>query len=168
MVQANETKRQQALHYLETLTTDQDAHLDKITAKARHLFGTSIAAVTLIRSDAQMVKSASGMTPAVLPRNESFCDTTIRRTGHFVIEDASLDSRYADFSVVTGPPHVRFYAGYPIEAPDGQRVGALCVMDTAPRHFTAQDATALRNLALSVQQHLYQEAPDAHTAPKRD
>jgi len=110
------------------------------------------------------MKSASGMEPTVLPRSESFCDTTIRRTGHLVIEDASLDSRYSDYTVVTGPPHVRFYAGYPLEAPDGQRVGALCVMDTKPRRFSEQDATALRNLAVSVQRHLYQERPPgAHT-----
>ena len=121
--------------------------------------GTSMAAVTLIRSDVQVMKAASGIDPIVLPRGEAFCDTTIRRASHFVIEDATLDSRYADYSTVTGETGVRFYAGYPIESPDGQRVGALCVMDTTPRHLTPQEAEVLRTLAHRVQERLWQSTP---------
>lgn len=102
--------------------------------------GTSIAAVTLIESDKQFMKSASGIEPIELTRDQAFCDITIRRAAHFVIEDAKLDSRYADYSVATSDSGVRFYAGYPIEAPNGQRVGALCVMDREPRHFSDEDA----------------------------
>jgi GAF domain-containing protein len=76
---------------------------------------------------------------------------------HSVIEDASLDTRYADYSVVAGEPGVRFYAGYPIESPDGQRVGALCIMDTEPRHVTPGNAVLLRSLAQRVQAHLWRD-----------
>lgn len=161
-VQADEKARLRSLDRLERLRgTDDDPELDQLTDRARQLFGTTLAAVTLIGSDTQEMRSVSGTDGLALPRSESFCDTTIRRTGHLVIEDASLDSRYADYSVVAGEPGIRFYAGYPLEAPDGQRVGALCVMDTEARRFSTEDATALRALALAVQRHLFRHEPDA-------
>jgi GAF domain-containing protein len=151
----NEHDRQAALRDTEARNTDADPVLDDLTEKARRVLGTSMAAVTLIRSDVQVMKVASGIEPIVLPRAEAFCDTTIRRSRHLVIEDASLDSRYADYSTVTGSPGVRFYAGYPIESPTGQRVGALCVMDSRPRHLTGEEAEALQGLAHQVQEHLW-------------
>jgi GAF domain-containing protein len=46
---------------------------------------------------------------------------------------------------------VRFYAGYPIETPNGIRIGALCLLDPLPRGFTRADEALLRELALRVQ-----------------
>jgi hypothetical protein len=160
-VPIDEAARQRALERLERHRgADDDPELDGLTERARQLFGTTLAAVTLVRSDTQVMRSVSGVEPLEVPRSESFCDTTIRRTGHLVIEDASLDSRYADYSVVSGEPGIRFYAGYPIESPDGQRIGALCVMDTEARRFSTADATALRAIALAVQRHLFRHEPD--------
>jgi hypothetical protein len=168
---ADEESRQQALEALERLAgvreaedledagapdgSTVDAELERLTEEARQVFGTPIAAVTLIHSDVQVMKAAVGIDPVVLPREESFCDVTIRRASHLVIEDASLDPRYSDFSIVEGEPGVRFYAGYPIESPDGHRVGALCLMDTQPRSFTDAEAGLLRSLALRIQEHLW-------------
>jgi hypothetical protein len=155
----DERGRQDALRVLEALApaSDPDAVLDELTERARRAFGTTMAAVTLIESDVQTMRAAQGLDPVTLPRGEAFCDITIRRAAHFVIEDASLDARYADYSVVAGEPGVKFYAGYPIESPDGQRVGALCVMDAEPRHFTPGDAVLLRSLAQGVQAHLWRD-----------
>jgi GAF domain-containing protein len=157
---SDEMERQQALERTGVLTRDADPVLDRLTETARQAFGTAIAAVTFIESDVQFMRSAVGIEPVTLPRDEAFCDITIRRDAHFVIEDASLDPRYSDHSLVTGNEGIRFYAGYPIEAPDGQRIGAVCVMDTSPRQFTAVDAQLLRAIAHTVQDHLWAERPD--------
>ncbi|WP_082764209.1 GAF domain-containing protein [Frondihabitans sp. PAMC 28766] len=79
----------------------------------------------------------------------------MRRDRQFVVEDALTDPRYSHYSLVTGDPGVRFYAGYPIESPDGQRIGALCVMDSCPRTFTDEDAQLLRGLAQKAQEELW-------------
>lgn len=155
----DELERQQALERSGVLTRDDDPVLDRLTETARRAFGTSVAAVTFIESDSQFMKSAVGIEPVTLPREGAFCDITIRRAAHFVVEDASLDSRYADYSIVTGDEAIRFYAGYPIEAPDGHRIGAVCIMDPTPRHFTAVDAHLLRTLAHTIQNHLWKNSP---------
>ena len=46
---------------------------------------------------------------------------------------------------------MRFYAGYPLEAPGGERIGALCVIHREPRTFSSADAATLRSLALTAQ-----------------
>jgi len=151
----DEEGRLRALEYLDTVDTHADPVLEGLTTFARRTFETPIAAITLVRSDTQTMVAVSGMEPTVLPRSQAICDVTIRRATHLVIEDAAMDSRFAHYSVVAGELGVRFYAGYPIESPDGHRVGALCVMDTEPRQFTARDIALLRTLAHSVQDHLY-------------
>ncbi|MDP3208511.1 MAG: hypothetical protein Q8M65_05130, partial [Rhodoglobus sp.] len=61
--------------------------------------------------------------------------------------------RWKDWIVRGG--WVRFYVGYPIEAPNGQRIGTLCVVDSRPRRFTPAEHSLLRELAGQVQTVLW-------------
>lgn len=153
--EADEPARQRALTSMGILDSAPEESFDQITETAQNLFGVSMAAVTFIDETRQWMKSARGLPRADAPRGDSFCDITIRRAQHFAIEDTSLDPRFADNPFATGPAAVRFYAGYPIESPDGQRVGALCIMDSKPRGFSATDAALLRSLALRVQRLIW-------------
>ena len=153
----NEMERQLALEELEASETNAD-QLDDLVASARHLLGTPIAAITFIHSDYLIQRSAQGIESMPIPRAETFCDTTIRRASHLVIEDTTADPRYSEFPVVTGEPGVRFYAGYPIESPDGHRVGAFCVMDTETRKFTQEDMGMLRTMAHLAEERLWPAA----------
>ncbi len=51
----------------------------------------------------------------------------------FVVLDAKQDWRFAANPQVTGPPHVRFYAGAPLRTADGFNLGSLCIIDDKPR-----------------------------------
>jgi GAF domain-containing protein len=151
----DESDRQLALDQLQILDTPRDERFDSITRVARDLFGVSGASVTFIDRERQWIKSAAGMRRNATPREGSFCAVTIARDKLFVVEDVLADGRFASHPWVTGDEHVRFYAGYPLEAPDGERVGALCIVDTQPRTFSTSDASLLRELALRVQSTLW-------------
>lgn len=151
----NERERLRALERFHGVIAVGDPVLDGLTRRVRQAFGTTISVITLIRQDVQIMISTIGMEPETVPRGQTFCNVTIRRAGHLVIEDASLDARYDHFPAVIGPRAVRFYAGYPIESPDGHRIGAFCVMDDKPRHFTPDDLALLRSLAQAAQGHLW-------------
>ena len=53
--------------------------------------------------------------------------------------------------MVTGAPHVRFYAGTPLRAEGGQAIGTLCVLDRAPHPAPDPDAVrVLEDLAATI------------------
>ncbi|MDP3208367.1 MAG: GAF domain-containing protein, partial [Rhodoglobus sp.] len=147
--------RQDALDGLGILDQSSDVELDRLTTLVSDLFGMPFAAVTLIDSNRQSTASTSGMNRVDIARKEAFCNIAIRRPEALVIHDAPRDPRYRNFVVVKDNPKIRFYAGYPIESKDGQRIGALCVMDVEPRSFTKGDSALLREVAQRVQERLW-------------
>ncbi len=62
------------------------------------------------------------------------------------MEDATSDDRFAEIPVVANEPHVRFYAGYPLTAGDGTRIGTLCVFDMELRSFSDAERQQLEDL----------------------
>ncbi|WP_274522529.1 GAF domain-containing protein [Halorhodospira halochloris] len=71
-----------------------------------------------------------------------------------MVDDTHQDERFHDNPLVTGPPHVRAYAGVPIVSPDGFAIGVLCVQDQRPRSFSELDLTPLHDLAQMVTDEL--------------
>lgn len=68
--------------------------------------------------------------------------------------DAREDVRFHDNPLVTGAPHIRFYAGYPLTVPNGNKMGTLCLIDTKPRDLDAEERALLRDLAEMAEQEL--------------
>ena len=150
-----EASRQEALDELGLLDMPSDPELDRHTTSAKNLFNVPYAAVTLIDHDRQSMISAVGMERIDIPRDRAFCDVTIRRPESLAIRDPRRDARYSHNTLVLSNHRVGFYAGYPLESPDGHRIGALCVMDVKPRIFTEADSALLRQVAQGVQLRLW-------------
>ena len=72
----------------------------------------------------------------------------------FIVPDAGQDERFADNPLVTGDPHIRFYAGAPLVTAEGHALGALCVMDRVPRQLTSSQQESLRVLSRQVMAQL--------------
>ena len=151
---AKEARRQLAVDQLGIVDTPPEERFDRIAALARTLFGTQSAALTVIDGDRQWHKARICVADAESPRSNSFCEVTITGTAAMVIPDALLDDRFRDNPLVVGEPKIRFYAGFPIESPSGELIGALCVFDSEPRAAGTIDLVLLRELALMVQREL--------------
>ncbi|MBI5623304.1 MAG: PAS domain S-box protein [Elusimicrobia bacterium] len=149
-----ETERLEALKKLVILDTPAEERFDRLTRLAAKLFDVPYAAISIIDAERQWYKSKHGLQICELPRNVSFCGQGILSDRPLVVPDATLDPRFKDSPVVTGGPGIRFYAGCPLRAPDGSRVGMLCVMDRRPRLMKDQDVSALCDLAVVVQDEL--------------
>ena len=149
-----EAERLRALHELEILDTPPEERFDRVVRLARRLFDVPVVAVTLVDADRQWFKASVGLDIKETPRCDAFCSTTIQGPGAFVVPDARADPRYSENPLVLGSPHIRFYAGQPLEAPGGQRVGALCIVDTRPRVLSQEESDLLRDLADWVQKEL--------------
>lgn len=147
----DEDGRLRALAELDVLDETGNPQFDEVVQMARNLFGTDIAALNFIGADRLWVTSFAGSHPGNMARSEAVCAITIQRPELLVIEDLSADPRFRDRSWVGGVGGPRFYAGYPIESPDGHRVGSLCLIDSKPRRFSDRDHSLLRQLALRLQ-----------------
>lgn len=155
----DELQRLAALHALHLLDTGSSEDLDNITRLCHSLFGVNGAYVSLIDADRQWVKSQSGPDMCAPSRELSFCDHTVSQRALMVVEDATLDARFADNPLVSGPPHIRFYVGAPLLTPEGHAIGALCITDTVPRTFDAAQRKQLQQLAaLAMSQMLLRRA----------
>ena len=149
----DEELRQASLDAMGILDSPSSTELDALARVAKDLFGVAGAAVNLIDNERQHMMAGAGFERQDLPRSESFCSVTVKSSGALICEDTRLDPRFAGFAAVRDG--ILFYAGYPIEAPNGQRIGTLCLFDTEPRRFTSADQSLLRELALRVQAELW-------------
>ena len=147
-----EQVRQRAVESLAILDTEPEDRFDRVTRLAQHVFDVPMVSVTLFDGDRLWRKSQRGLPAA--PREEAFCELTVRQGSALIVPDASLDPRFEDDAFVTGDPHLRFYAGEPLHSPGGEAVGTFCVLDTQPRELTAHEQRLLRDLADWVQAEL--------------
>jgi PAS domain S-box-containing protein len=107
--------------------------LDDLAAFAAELCGVPIALVSLVEEEHQIFLAQVGLEATGTPRSQSFCAHAMH--GHQVMQvpDATQDSRFAANPLVTGAPHIRFYAGAPLVSREGVPLGAICVIDDTPR-----------------------------------
>jgi EAL domain-containing protein (putative c-di-GMP-specific phosphodiesterase class I)/GGDEF domain-containing protein len=121
--------------------------LDRITALASYTFGASVAFVSILGDVQQRFVSRIGLPMAQTDIRASICAHAVTSEGVLVVPDLQQDPRFRDNPLVTGRPHLRFYAGAPLVARNGVPIGALCIMDTRPRTFEPGDQAQLATLA---------------------
>jgi PAS domain S-box-containing protein len=152
----NETQRLTALRALSILDTPADDAFERLTQLARDLFDVPMALVSLVDEERQWFKSHPGLPICETSREVSFCAHAIAADTPLVIEDAQSDPRFADNPLVTGKPHLRFYAGHPLRPSDSLAVGTLCLISDRPRAFSTRDRQLLASLAGQVDELLRQ------------
>jgi len=148
-----EALRLRRLSELAILDTPTESEFDTIVELAHRLLGCPIALVSLVDDHRQWFKARCGLDAEGTPRDQAFCAHAIRRNDIMVVPDATRDARFASNPLVTGAPHIRFYAGAPLRPRvaggygDLPAVGTLCVIGTEPREFDEDDKQVLRRLA---------------------
>jgi GAF domain-containing protein len=129
-IPSNEEHRLATLRSLGILDTSHEERFDRVTRMSKRLFDVPIALVSLVDESRQWFKSSAGLDTLETPRDIAFCGHAILDENIFHVPDATKDPRFADNPLVTGPPDIRFYAGRPLHAPNGDRMGTLCIIDT--------------------------------------
>ena len=143
-----EPERLQALYHYQVLDSPPEPSFDRLTALAARLFDAPIALVSLVEQERQWFKSAHGLCERQTSTSVSFCKHTLSSDSVLVVPDAAVDPRFADNGLVTGAPHIRFYAGAPLITPDGYNLGSLCIIDHSPRvGLSEADRRTLQDLA---------------------
>jgi signal transduction histidine kinase len=146
----NEAERLQALRSYGILDTPIEPAFDDITKIASYVCQTPISVVNLIDEGRQWFKSEIGLGARQTPLDSSICAHAILEHSFLEVPDTTKDPRFEHNPLVTGAPHLRFYAGALLRTPDGLPLGTVCVLDYRPRQLTPEQREVLAALARQV------------------
>ena len=151
----DEAIRLKNLRALNLLDTPTEERFDRLTRLAKSFFDVPMALVTLVDENRVWAKSTTGIDEREAPREMSMCGQAIMGDKNIlIINDASKDERFAHAPYVKGEPHIRFYAGCPLNYLDGSKLGTFCILDTKPRRLSEEAKEHLKSLAEIAQREL--------------
>ncbi|MGF0540538.1 HWE histidine kinase domain-containing protein [Agrobacterium sp. ES01] len=145
-----ESRRLEALAGYDVLDTPREKDFDDIAALASGICGTPIAVVNLVGANRQFFKAEVGLGVRETPFESSFCAKAILEDEFLMVPDATVDRRFNCNPLVTGDPHLRFYAGAILKTSDDLPIGTVCVLDYEPRELNEVQQQTLRVLARQV------------------
>lgn len=157
----DEAARLAALAASGLLDSEQEAVFDRLTFLAAQVTDSPMALLTLVDARRQWFKSRVGLELRETPREIAFCSHAILRDEPMLVFDAQQDLRFRDNPLVTGAPHIRFYAGVPLVDAQGYRLGTLCVLDREPRRLRERELQALCELADIAMEEIRRRPPAA-------
>ncbi len=146
----NEEERLQKLYSYEILDSLPESRFDDLAALAAKTLGRPIALISFVDKDRQWLKARFGLEVTETPREHAFCAYTILDHKPFVVENAVEHPRVSDNPLVTGEPHIRFYAGAPIITSDDYALGSLCVIDQEAGKISEEELEILEGFARQV------------------
>lgn len=153
-----EAQRLAALHSLYDTGPLPVQALGRVCRLGARAFSVEVCAVSLLEEHAEWFVSSQGLALEKTPRVHALSAHTVQADGPLVIHDARLDARFSKSPLVTGRPHLAFYAGCPLRSREGHAIGTLFLADPAPRSLSADETDALLDLA-GVAEQLLQNKP---------
>ena len=139
---------------LAVLDTEPEQVFDDLVVLASRIANVPTALLSLVDAERQWFKAKIGLEVCSTSRDVAFCDHVVRAGDELEVHDARLDPRFADNPLVTGEPHIVFYAGFPLVSRDGLVIGSLCVIDAEPRALDSEQRHGLQVLARQVMTQL--------------
>lgn len=153
-IPSNEDERLRAVMELGILDTKPEERFDAITKEATEAFNVPISTITIMDADREWYKSCQGLDVREASREISFCAHAMLAKNLFIIEDTLKDERFRDNPMVTGTPHIRFYAGAALRNKHGVIIGVFCIKDTKPRVMDAKDIALMMSFAARAEAEL--------------
>lgn len=139
----------------------QDARqqLDQLLQEVAAHYGVDYCAVALHGAAGALLLAKRGLDLQTVPKKPdahgfatfSFFRHHIRRDLPIIVGDAAADARLHNDPLVTGAPHLRFYAAAPLTTEPGVYTGTLSIASKSPRvDFTLEDAEWLTKVSAKV------------------
>jgi len=150
LIPQNEQMRIEELYASNILDTLPEQSFDELLSIAAQVCNCPTALISLVDTDRQWFKAKINMNVNETSRCVSFCAHAINQDKVMVITDTEKDIRFHDNPLVTNKPNIRFYAGAPIQSPNGYNLGTVCVIDYKPNSISEAQKQSLKDIAAQV------------------
>ncbi len=111
--QFNEQQRLQTINEFYLRKAEPDEQLESLLSAIAELLNIPIALVSVIDQFEQFFKANVGLLCQSTRREDAFCNQVVQNNQLLIVEDALTHPLFAVNPLVTGEPHIRFYAGVP-------------------------------------------------------
>lgn len=151
---SGERERRLTLERLGLVAASTEERFDRLTRLTASLLDAPIAMFSVMGPDAQFAKACYGVDALDIPLVNSLCERAMAGDETSVVQDTMIDVRLADGPRVIGEHGIHFYAGRPVNSPDGIRIGTLCVLDRRERTLSTEQARCLDDMVAVVEAEL--------------
>lgn len=145
-----EGPRLAAIEQYQLADLPHDPALDDIARLAAQVCGAPLAGIGIVERDGTSLIGRFGFETAFVAADVLPCATTIEAEGIYQLPDARRDPTYTPLGIGFAGTRHRFYAGAPVQTPNGLAIGSLFVLDTTARKLTPSQLDSLEALSHMV------------------
>ena len=132
------------------LDSSNEKAYDDITKLMSESLDVPIAMINFMDFNRNWSKSSVGFPMPELPVEASFCESFFNSDKDVIVVPDTLQSeQFSQHPLVTGEPHIRFYASARLVV-NGHTLGTLCAFDMRPRHLLPEQIDHLKAMTLAV------------------
>ncbi len=149
----NENKRLETLRAYDVLHSLQEPLFTSLVEVVATLFNVPISLIALVDADEVVYKATHGL-PDLRhqPRAEAICSMAVGQQQAVVFTDLRhARSLTPEAEATAQAKGLLFYAGVPLCMPSRHCIGTLCIIDYAPRAFSAPEQEVLEQFAHVVE-----------------
>ncbi|HET9506065.1 MAG TPA: GAF domain-containing protein [Hymenobacter sp.] len=149
----NENKRLETLRAYDILHSLKEPLFTSVVEVIATLFNVPISLIALVDADEVVYKATHGLPDLRRqPRAEAICSMAVGRQEAVVFSDLRhTRSLTPEAKAAAQAKGLLFYAGVPLCMPSRHCIGTLCIIDHAPRAFSAPEQEVLEQFAHVVE-----------------
>ena len=149
----NESQRRNKVNEVAIIGHDFSQQFEIFPEMVKMVVGVDIAMINILDGKNQFTIGGSGIQVdplLAMPQKMSICQHALLSPEPLVIPDLSKDDRFAGSHLTKPPTNARFYAGFPLNTPEGLVLGTLCAVHQKPRKLNDEQQRLMKQLAKAV------------------
>lgn len=148
------TKRVRELNNITLDITERDELIQSFTELITLTTGAKFSQVNIFDGVNQYTIASDGAQFPPLPKEQTFCQHTIKEENTLEIKDTTTDDRVKEHSAVKGEKHIRYYFGAPLITSNGVTIGTICIFHDDKLDLMDPEKEAIKLVAKQIINHL--------------
>lgn len=147
----SEIDRIKTLIDYDILYSQKDKKFDDLIKLSSNIFKSRFVGISFIDQNNQWLKSTIGIEDInEIPKNVSLCQDTINSNEPILINDINNEIKFKENPWLKKYPDICFYLGFPLIAPNNQKIGTLFFLDNTKRNISENELESLKIISNQI------------------